>query len=210
VPVSVRIVYGSAARALIAESASAGTVVLGTRGSGGFVDLILGSTMLYVATHARCPVICVPEAMEDVPRRQGIVVGVDGSPTSEAALEFAFASAAQTGQSLVAVYAPSDPALQAASPMSITYDPAPVEREVVAVLAESVTGWSGKFPEVQAEFKVVHAHAVRALVDESRTAGLLVVGSRGRGDLKSLLLGSVTHGVLHHATGPVAVVRASR
>ena len=210
VPVSVKIEFGTPARALIAESANAGTVVVGTRGSGGFVDLILGSTTLYAATHARCPVVCVPETMEDAPRRRGIVVGVDGSPTSEATLEFAFASAAQMGQALVAVYAWWDPAMRAANPMSITYDPVALVREQAAELAESIATWSHKFPEVQAEFKVLHAHAVRALVDESRTAGLLVVGSRGRGDLKSLLLGSVSHGVLHYATGPVAVVRAHR
>ncbi len=210
VPISVKIVYGAAAPALIAESENADTVVLGTRGSGGFVELILGSTTLYVATHARCPVVCVPEAAEGAPQRHGVVVGVDGSATSEAALEFAFTFAAHAGQSLVTVHARPDPGLHAASPMPITYDPVPVEREQAAELAESVASWSRKYPEVQAEFKVVHGHAVKALVDESRTAGLLVVGSRGRGDLKSLLLGSVSHGVLHHASGPVAVVRAPR
>jgi nucleotide-binding universal stress UspA family protein len=87
------------------------------------------------------------------------------------------------------------------------YDPDMAAREERLVLAESLAGWQEKFPDVAVVHSVVLGHPVPALVSRSATARLLVVGSRGRNSLRSLALGSVSHGVLHHATGPVAVVR---
>lgn len=74
-------------------------------------------------------------------------------------------------------------------------------------MAESMAGWSEKYPDVPVEFRVVRDHPVRALVEAAGGARLLVVGSHGRGPMSGALLGSVSHGALHHATGPVAVVR---
>ncbi len=144
--------------------------------------------------------------LELVGLRHGIVVGVDGSPASDAAIEYAFQAADRAEQPLVAVHAWWDPAITDVSAMQMVFDLAPVEREQRAELSAAIASWSEKYPKVQVESKVVHAHAVLALTEESRTAALLVVGCRGRGELKSLILGSVSHGVLHHATGPVAVV----
>ena len=76
-----------------------------------------------------------------------------------------------------------------------------------AALTDAVAGWRKKFPDVDVRERVVHAIAAPALVDAARGAELLVVGSRGRGGFRSLLLGSVSHAVMHHATAPVAVVR---
>jgi nucleotide-binding universal stress UspA family protein len=76
-----------------------------------------------------------------------------------------------------------------------------------AVLAERLAGWGQKFPQVAVRRRVVRDGAVRALVDASAGAQLVVVGSRGRGNAVGLLLGSVSHGVLHGAHCPVAVVR---
>jgi nucleotide-binding universal stress UspA family protein len=82
-----------------------------------------------------------------------------------------------------------------------------LEVEEQLLLAESVAGWSEKYPDVHVERKVVRRHPVVALVEESASASLVVVGCRGQGTLRSMALGSVSHGVLHHASGPVAVVR---
>ena len=68
-----------------------------------------------------------------------------------------------------------------------------------------MAGWGEKFPNVTIETRVVQGHATYALVSAARTAALLVVGSQGHGPLRSLL-GSVSHGVVHHTTVPVAIV----
>jgi nucleotide-binding universal stress UspA family protein len=73
-----------------------------------------------------------------------------------------------------------------------------------------MAGWQEKYPDVSVDHRVVYGHPVPALVAAASEARLLVVGSRGRGPLRSIVLGSVSHGALHRATGPVAVVHRSR
>lgn len=201
---------GSAAGILLEESQRAELLVVGSRGQGGFADLVVGSTTLHVASHARCPVVVVPDARLDATTRHGVVVGVDGSELSEAAIAFAFQRASETREKLTALHAWHNPA--SPSPgvmMPLVYDPALVEHEEEIVLAKSMAGWSAKFPDVEVAQKVVRGHPVHALVTMAATAALLVVGSHGRGSLRSVLLGSVSHGVLHHASGPVAIVHRS-
>jgi nucleotide-binding universal stress UspA family protein len=210
VATSGRLQDGTAAEALIEESKHADLLVVGSRGTGGFADLVIGSTALRVATHALCPVVVVPAAPVDGPIRHGVVVGVDGSESSEAAIEFAFEMASQTNQKLTALHAWHDPAPTGIGlMMPLVYDPMLVQREEELVLAEAMAGWSEKYPNVEVERKVVRGHPVHALAIGAATATLLVVGSRGRGSLRSLLLGSVSHGLLHHARGPVAIVHRS-
>lgn len=205
--VTARLQPGSPAETLLEESEQAEVVVLGSRGTGGFADLLLGSTTLHVASHAQCPVVAVPDPPDGEPDRHGVVVGVDGSEVSGAAIEYAFRTASEVRENLVAVHAWYDPARTGVGlMMPLVYDPQLVDDEERLVLAESMAGWSEKYPDVDVRHKVVREHPVRALVVEGAGARLLVVGSRGRGSIRSLALGSVGHGVLHHATGPVAVV----
>jgi nucleotide-binding universal stress UspA family protein len=206
--VSTRVEAGSAVQMLIDESRHAKLVVLGSRGMGGFADMVVGSTTLQVASLAHSPVIAVPDAPEASQPPHGVVVGVDGSERSEAAIGFALEMADEMNEDLVAVHAWARPArLEPGVMLPLVFDPALVNDEERIVLAESMAGWSEKFPDVRVEHRVVHDHPVHALVEAAENARLLVIGSRGRGPLRSLLLGSVSHGVLHHATGPVAVVR---
>lgn len=200
---------GSATEMLIEASQTAHTVVLGSRGSGGFADLVIGSTTLHVASHAACPVIAVPGLPCGEPPRHGVVVGVDGSEVSEAAIGYAFEEASDLDETLTAVHAWYDVAHAGVGlMMPLGYDPAMAAREERLVLAESLAGWQEKFPDVEVRHSVVLGHPVPALVSSAARARLLVVGTRGRSSLRSLVLGSVSHGVLHHAVGPVAVVRA--
>lgn len=202
-----RLESGSAARVLLEESCDADLIVLGSRGSGGITELLVGSTTLRVASRSHCPVIAVPSAADDGAVRHGVVVGVDGSELSEIAIGFAFQMASEMSEDLVAIHAWTQPArLEPGVMLPLVYDPALVNEEERVVMAESMAGWSEKFPDVGVEHRVVRDHPVHVLVEAADNARLLVVGSRGRGTLRSLLLGSVSHGVLHHATGPVAVV----
>jgi len=202
---------GDPTETLLEQSTAAHTVVVGSRGAGGLADLLIGSTALHVAAHAACPVIAVPYPVDREAPRHGIVVGVDGSDVSDAAIGYAFETAADVGETVTALLAWHDPTRTGVGRMMPPiYDEAEVVRQQRALLAESISSWQLKFPNVDVEQKVVLGHPVPALVSHSAHARLLVVGCRGRGALRSHVLGSVSHGVLHHTTGPVAVVHPSR
>ncbi len=202
---------GSETEMLLRESEHADCVVLGSRGVGGFADLVIGSTTLHVVSHAQCPVIAVPMPTGDEESRKGVVVGVDGSHVSEAAIRFAFEVAAVTREPLRAVHAWHDSTRTGVGLlMPPIIDQADVIREERLLLSESMAGWREKFPEVEVQELVVPGHPISVLTAATEGARLLVVGSHGRGSIRSLLLGSVSHGVLHHATSAVAVVRESR
>lgn len=209
--ITTRIDPGPAVPLLLAEAEGAETLVVGSRGAGGFAGHLLGSTTMQVASHAHCPVVTVPApapaSSSDDATRSGVVVGVDGSELSQAAVEYALRVASEVGEPLLAVHAWTGPAQLGPGVMQpLVHDPTLVEQEERIVVAESLAGWAEKFPEVAITSRVIHGHPVRTLVREAAGARLLVVGSRGRGQVRSLVLGSVSHGVLHHATGPVAVV----
>jgi nucleotide-binding universal stress UspA family protein len=80
------------------------------------------------------------------------------------------------------------------------------EREASRLLAEALAGWTEKFPDVDVRQVTAHEAPVAALVTASAGAEVVVIGSRGAGGFRALLLGSVGHDVLHRAHCPVAVV----
>ena len=192
---------------LPAESARAEMVVLGDRGLGGFTGLLIGSVAVAVTAHAGRPVVVVrgPEPDLAAPLPEPVVVGVDGSPTSEAAVAFAFEEASLRRVPLVAVHVWQDRLVEAVMAPLLDWDA--IESDERQVLAERLAGWSSKYPDVQVRRLVARDRPARALVEESGRAQLVVVGSRGRGGLHGLLLGSVSQALLHHAHCPVAVVR---
>jgi nucleotide-binding universal stress UspA family protein len=203
-----RLRAGSAVELLLEESERAHTVVVGSRGTGGFADLVVGSTTLHVAGHARCPVVAVPGPSLDAEPRSGVVVGVDGSELSEMAIGYAFEEASSLRQPLSAVHVWHDATHSGLGvAMPLLHEPVSRMQEERVALAESMAGWQEKFPDVAVDSQVVFAHPVPALLAAAVRARLLVVGSRGRGSVSSVVLGSVSHGVLHRATCPVAVVR---
>jgi nucleotide-binding universal stress UspA family protein len=201
VEVESQVELGAPIEVLSSEARRAQLLVLGDRGLGEVAGLVLGSVAVSLAARGPCPVEVVrgERAGADGP----VVVGVDGSPVSEAALAFAFDAAAARGVDLVAVHAWSPTAIDEELASWVEWD-ASAES---AVLAERLAGWGQKYPQVAVRRTVVRDGAVRALVTASAGAQLVVVGSRGRGNAAGLLLGSVSHGVLHGAHCPVAVVR---
>lgn len=206
--IDVAISVGGAAPALLAEAEEADLLVIGTRGLGEFRDLAAGSVMAHVATHAACPVVAVPAGWRDNEHENTIVVGVDGSELSVDAVEFALEQAEATGATVTAVLAWTAPVSTGPGDMlPLVYYAEEVRQENVATLAETLAGQSEKYPDVPVREQVLHGHADEVLVDAAQHARLLVVGSRGRGAFRGLLLGSTSRSVLHHAPCPVAVVR---
>lgn len=133
-----------------------------------------------------------------------IVVGVDGSAGSRAALEWARDEAAQWGATVVAVQAWEFTPLVVATDAPI--DLAELKRATVESLATTIDEVFGG-TDVAVESSVVEDLPARAVLDATEDADLVVVGSRGLGGVKSLLLGSVSQKILHHAHVPVVVVR---
>lgn len=191
--------------ALVGEAGYASELVLGSRQLHAFKSTVLGSVSAAVAARASCPVIVVrgPAGLTD--EGAGVIVGIDGSHHAQAALDFAFAYASRRQVPLRAVLC-WHPDLLAS--MSWRAEPPPPD-EVDAWLADEVAGWQQKYPDVRAYPEVIREHPTAGLLLASAAQHLLVVGSHGHRALTGTLLGSVSQGVLHHASCPVAVVPTS-
>jgi nucleotide-binding universal stress UspA family protein len=200
------VVEGRPVEALRRASAEAQLVVLGSRGVGGVAGLLLGSTASGVVATAACPVVVLPdETTVSVSRRRSVVVGVEGRPGDEEVIRFAFDEAAALGTDLVAVHTWQDIALESAyQSVSPLVDWAGVRADEERVLAEALAGWADKQPDVEVREVVIRDRTARGLLAAALTAQLLVVGHRRRNRVVTLT--STTHGVLHRAPCPVAVV----
>ncbi|MFG2563439.1 universal stress protein [Streptomyces sp. NPDC048496] len=194
VVVTEAVVTGEAVAVLEAESRAADLVVVGPRGMGGFIGMLLGSTAVSLAAHSQCPVMVVREEPDPA---WPIVLGVDGSPVGDKAVDFAFAEAALRGAELVGVhawipdYAPAGSGVESA------------ER----LVAQALAGRTERYPEVTVRHEVLSGETREVLIESSKTAQLMVVGARGRGGFAGLVLGSVSQALLHHALCPVTVAR---
>ncbi|MFB9907617.1 universal stress protein [Allokutzneria oryzae] len=214
VPLETQLVVGTAAEALTELSRQARLAVLGSRGLGGFTSLVVGSVAVALAAHGHCPVVVVRGARtgEPPPWEGPVVVGVDGTAASDGVLEFAFDAASRRNAALIAVHAWNDLLAEGTWAMAphLMLDWAAIEDEARLLLAERLAGWQEKFPDVPVRRVVGKGTAPRALLRHAAGARLLVVGSRGRGGLRGMLLGSTSQALLHHAPCPVAVVRPAR
>lgn len=198
---------GSPGPVLVDAGRDATLVVVGSRGHGGFGGLLLGSVGAYVATHATVPVAVVRGSVDSADGP--VVVGVDGSERAERTIGAAFEEAARRDTALIAVRAYELPISYAPMAMGTTaFNPEEIRQAESEALVEAVRPWRDKHPTVDVETLIVRGGAGRVLVDLSSTAGLVVVGSHGRGTITGTLLGSVSLQVLHHADCPVLVVRS--
>ncbi|MDQ2756940.1 MAG: universal stress protein [Actinomycetota bacterium] len=208
-------VHGTAERlraldVLVHASHTADTLVVGTHGRSRLGTLVLGSTSLQVVSQATCPVVVVRHAPpvpapESLPR---IVVGVDGSAVSMAAVDFAFAQADARGIGLTVVHGWNPNVVEGVDVRTPSGDRWREAGQLeVAATAESIAGHAALYPDVDVRTHVIRKSPVDALVAEADGAELVVVGSRGWGDVRGLLLGSVSQAVLRRVPCPVAVVR---
>lgn len=176
---------------LLAEVGDAAMIVVGSTGFMAMSRLATGSAAMEVAVRADVPVVVVRPGLPDAapgPSAGRVVVGVDGTPLSEAAVRFAFAEAHDRDCGVTVVHA--------------------VDQEQDRDAGEAVLAqFADRSPDVRTVVRV--GLASRVLIDESAGAELLVVGSRGRAGLSGMLLGSVSQAVVHRAHCPVAVVRES-
>lgn len=206
------VTLGPAADELLSRSRDADLLVVGSRGRGGVRSAMLGSVALHCVAHAHCPVAVVHRMATEpvVPAR--VVVGIDGSARSRAALAAAVAEAAQWGGEVeaVAAYELADHWTDMYSTLipSAEQIRADVEGKAAAfvqnVLRELGPERDAGLPDVHVQVAEGPAHDV--LVSRAHGAALLVVGSTGRGELRSLLLGSVALHCAMHAPCPVLVV----
>jgi nucleotide-binding universal stress UspA family protein len=206
------LVAGGGASTLVELSHEASLVLVGSRGQGGFAGLMVGSVGSQVAMHSHTPVIVVrpPNASEAGNISSSpVIVGVDGSAGSGEALAFAFDEAEARDVPLIPLFAWSRlPPGNLGPEGPLDHGLTQARDEASRMLAEAIAGWLDKYPHVRVTPKALYEiHPSWALIEASRRAGLVVVGSRGRGGFASLLLGSVSHDLVGHAHCPVAVVR---
>ncbi|MGW4896080.1 universal stress protein [Kitasatospora sp. NPDC004240] len=202
--VSTGVAEDSPARALCEESRHAELVVLGSRGLNRLEEVLSNfSVTVPVSAQALCPVVVLgaPEHVGERPPH--VVVGVDGSEASAAAVAFAFDLAGRRHAVLRAVWVWQPPVLFPAD------ERAAVEAARVR-LAEVTGGYVPGHPDVVLSHQVLAGHPVELLAQASEQALAVVVGRRGHGGFSGMRLGSVPHGLLHRARCPVITVPPPR
>ncbi|SDZ17309.1 Nucleotide-binding universal stress protein, UspA family [Saccharopolyspora shandongensis] len=204
---------GHPASVLLDSATHASVLVLGPPRLGRVHRVLLGSTAGELVRTAHVPVIVVRGEREPASARppagfERVVVGVDGSECSQRAVGFAYDFASRHHSELTALLAFAEEPSDALRPNQGWISGSDVVDDCRRVLAESVAGWRDRYPDVVLHQTVTTTEGpTEALLTAAVDADLLVVGTRGRGIIRSTLLGSVSHAVAHYAPCPVAIVR---
>ncbi|MEQ4725891.1 universal stress protein [Nonomuraea sp. B19D2] len=200
------LVRGVASAVLLAALRNAELAVLGSRGQGGFEELRVGSAAVQVPAHSVRPVVIVGH--DGVAAREGmarIVVGADGSPAGQAALEFAFEEAELRGGAVRAVCCWLDVGDLTGQDGLPFVDRRKIRADAEAGFREAVSALMRRRPAVPVTIEFIAERPERAIIDAARDATLLVLGSRGVGSTPTMLVGPVTQAALSEAACPVAV-----
>jgi nucleotide-binding universal stress UspA family protein len=191
---------------LVDLSKDAQMVVVGRRGQHRLRGVLLGSVSTGMMHHAHCPVAVIGDAAPIAPKdlRRPVVVGIDGSPASDLATAIAFDEASWRGVDLVAIHAWRDPDLSKGMSMEWSAQQSIAGKK----LAERLAGWRERYPDVTVHPRVAWDNPASHLLDEAKSAQLVVVGSHGRGGFAGMVLGSVSTAVAQAARIPVIVARS--
>ena len=196
---------------LVGVSTEVEMVVVGYRGHGAVLDRsFLGSVSSALVYHAHCPVAVIhDEAMIRNVARAPVLVGIDGSPASEAATAIAFEEASRRGVGIMALHAWTDPRV---SDSRVLYQDSKWDAQLSEeeeTLAERLAGWHEHYPDVGIRRRIEIGDPARWLIAASEGAQLMVVGSHGCSRFRGKLLGSVGAAVVNRAKIPVIVARQS-
>ncbi len=212
VQIDSKVFYSATVPTLVGLSKEAEMVVVGYRGHGGvLVRNFLGSVSSGLVYHAHCPVAVIhdEEPLGANVARAPVLVGIDGSPASEAATEIAFDEASRRGVRLMALHAWTDLRVSDFKEWfpNFNWDAQLATEE--ETLAERLAGWHDRYPDVAILRRIEIGDPASPLIEASKLAQLLVVGSHGRGGFAGMLLGSVGAAVVNRASIPVIVARQS-
>lgn len=200
--VAVSIRSGSPGPELLAASADADLLVVGTREPTGY---FAGTLRHQLAAGARCPVAIVPANWK--PRGGSVVTGVDDDVTSRLAMRYAAREAERLGRELIVVHGWQVSAVLAAYWLSTGANPiAEIRTAHREILDRSVQSIHAEHPGITMRDELARGSVSLALVDAAEGAELLVVGTHRRGVVPGLLLGSVAHDVLTTLPCPIVVV----
>ncbi|OLT29519.1 universal stress protein UspA [Nocardiopsis sp. CNR-923] len=204
-----------ASLAVIRQARPGDLIVVGSRGMGSVASMFAGSVSVRLSGHAPCPVVVVPVGDTGKPASTSlnrVVVGVDGSANSHRALRLAVDLAKESDGEVVVVNSwqvafPYDPDGLVAAGYQLQDDVLDQKsQELVAEALADVIDEQREDTQVRVSVVRTQTNPVDALVEAARGADAVVVGSRGRGTVRGLLLGSVSQGVLHHSPVPVVVL----
>lgn len=188
-------------------SKHADLMILGAHAGGKFAGSFFGTRAVKIAAVSHCPVAVVPAEIEGE-KKPGVVVGVDGSEPSKRAIAFAAEEASLREVPLIAVYAwmpPLTPGLEYLWSDELVESQRAAAEEAIAI---GTAGLAERYPDLRIERRIVQASPVAALLQAAEDADTIVLGSRGRGGIQRLLLGSVSHGVLQALPRTTIVTRA--
>jgi nucleotide-binding universal stress UspA family protein len=199
-----RTVNDPPARGLVESSADADLVVVGARGLGTLRDLLLGSVSQACLHRTRIPTAVVRSTGVQRPAgRERVVVGVDGSDTAQRALNWALDEARRRQAAVEVVHAWTLPLLAVPT---LAYDYGPFDEAARSIVDGALDRADTSNLPVPVRRTIRTGSGGHVLVDAAKDADLVVVGSRGLGGFKGLLLGSVSHQITHHSSCPVVVI----
>jgi nucleotide-binding universal stress UspA family protein len=199
------LVKGPVAGAILHEAVNTELIVVGSHGTGGPMGSPVGSAAFQVPSHAVCPVIVHRRTAPDSRR---VVIGVDGSPSSGAALAFGSEEALLRGWEVLAVYGARDSTSAGDMDLELYADVDSLKRSAGARLERAVSQWRDRYAGLPIRTSLMLEPPRQALRRVADGAGLLVVGDRGTGGMPGLHLGSVALAMLQCAPCSVAVTHA--